>query len=356
LAVDRHYIPTLDGWRAVAIVAVLCCHAGWPTAVLAPYGAMGVSVFFALSGFLITRRLMVERRIDLRGFYRRRAFRILPPIMVYLAVLAVLGLGWRVIPMDGGQLLASLLFSRNYWTATGWYTGHFWSLAVEEHFYLIWPVLLSIAGFRRARWIAPGLALTVAGWRFTDLHYGWIARFDPALRGSLARTDYRLDTLLFGCVVALIWDDARVQALLRRVGGSGLALVAAAIAVCCQVWTPPGYLTLVAALMTLLPAATVAKPASWLGRFLELPQLVWVGRMSYSLYIWQQLFLPPRAVGIWQRAPWNLAGIFACAAFSYYVVERPAIAFGRRLVGVRRAGVGRVKLTEPLANDALARQ
>ena len=290
---------------------------------------MGVSVFFALSGFLITRRLMEERRIDLKDFYRRRAFRILPPIAVYLAVVAVLGLGLRVIPMDSGQLLASFFFYRNYWTAPGWYTGHFWSLAVEEHFYLLWPVLLWVVGFRRARWIAPGLALAVAAWRVADVRFDWIGRFDPALRGSLARTDYRLDTLLFGCAVALVWDDARVQAVLRRAGGSALALVAAVASVCCQVWTPAGYLTMIAALMALLPAATVAKPASWLGRVLGLPVLVWVGRMSYSLYVWQQLFLPPNPIGWWQHARWSLAGIFACAAVSYYLVERPAIAFGR---------------------------
>lgn len=334
LANDRHYLPTLDGWRAVAIIAVLCCHAGWPTAALAPYGAMGVSVFFALSGFLITRRLMEGRRIDLKDFYRRRAFRILPPIVVYLAIVGVLGLGMHVIPMDRGQLLASLFFYRNYLTAPvsqGWYTGHFWSLAVEEHFYLMWPALLWIAGPRRARWIAPALALAIAMWRAADAHYDWIGRLNPALRGSPARTDYRLDILLFGCAVALVWDSPRVQTLLQRFGGTALAVSAAIAAVCCQVWTPPGYLTMVAVLMALLPAATVAKPGSWAGRTLEIPLLVWIGRISYSLYIWQQLFLPPRAIGIWQRTPWNLAAVFLCAAASYYLVERPAIAFGKRL-------------------------
>ncbi len=205
-------MPTLDGWRAVAILAVLCCHAGWPTAAIAPYGAMGVSIFFALSGFLITRRLMDEGRIDLASFYRRRAFRILPPIIAYLAVLWMLGFR--------GQLLASLLFVRNYITPTApqaWYTGHFWSLAIEEHFYLLWPASLYVAGFRRARWIAPALALMVAGWRAADLHYNWIGRLDPALRGSLARTDYRLGTLLFGCAIALVWDDPRVRALFEQV-------------------------------------------------------------------------------------------------------------------------------------------
>ncbi|HEX3744949.1 MAG TPA: acyltransferase [Bryobacteraceae bacterium] len=332
MEVDRHYLPTLDGWRAVAILAVLCCHAGWPTAAIAPYGAMGVSVFFALSGFLITRRLIDARRVDLADFYRRRAFRILPPILVYLAVVALLGFGLRLIPMDRSQLLGSLLFYRNYLTLgrlQGWYTGHFWSLAVEEHFYLFWPVLLWMAGFRRARWLAPALALAVAVWRTADAHYDWVGRFNPALRGSVARSDYRLDILLFGCTLALLWDDRRVRALFERFGGSALAIGAMAIAVCCQVWTPPAYLTLVAIAMALLPAATVASRRSWVGRVLELRLLVWIGRMSYSLYIWQQLFLPPEPIGIWQRAPWNLAAIFACAAASYYLVERPAMALGR---------------------------
>jgi peptidoglycan/LPS O-acetylase OafA/YrhL len=338
LAVGRHYLPTLDGWRAVAIVAVLCCHAGWPTPALAPYGAMGVSLFFAISGFLITRRLMDEDRIDLAAFFRRRAFRILPPIAVYLAAMVVLGLWLRVIPVDGAQLLASLLFYRNYLIAQaghGWYTGHFWSLAVEEHFYLIWPVLLSIAGFRRARWLTPLLALAVAMWRALDLHYGWIAGLNPALAGSIGRTDYRLDSLLLGCAAALVWDHAHVKALLGRIGGTTLAIVAAIAAVCCQVWTPPAYLTIVAALMVLIPTSTIAQPRSWLGRVLEWPPLAWVGRMSYSLYIWQQLFLSPSPVAAWQRTPWNLAAALVCAAASYYLIERPAISFGRRLARVQ---------------------
>ena len=269
---------------------------------------------------------MDEERIDLAAFFKRRAFRILPPIAVYLAVLVVLGLWLRVIPVDGAQLLCqpSLLSQLpDAQAGHGWYTGHFWSLAVEEHFYLIWPVLLSIAGFRRARWLTPLLALAVAAWRALDIHYGWIAGLNPSLAGSPARTDYRLDGLLLGCAVALVWDDARVQAVLGRIGGTTLAVVAATAAVCCQVWTPPAYLTIVAAFMVLLPASTVANPRSWLGRILEWPPLAWVGRMSYSLYIWQQLFLSPSPTGAWQRTPWNLAGTFATAIASYYLIETP---------------------------------
>jgi peptidoglycan/LPS O-acetylase OafA/YrhL len=225
----------------VAIIAVLFVTRGGPSGTGSVW-RHGVSVFFALSGFLITRRSMEARRIDLAGFYRRRAFRILPPIAVYLAVAALLGLGLRLIPMDPGQPWASLLFYRNYLTAPvsqGWYTGHFWSLGVEEHFYLMWPALLSIAGLRRARWVAPSLALAVTLWRLADSHYDWIGRLNPAPRGSPARTDYRLDILLFGCALALVWDDARMQALFQCIGGTALAVSAAVAAVCCQVCTYP---------------------------------------------------------------------------------------------------------------------
>jgi peptidoglycan/LPS O-acetylase OafA/YrhL len=176
------------------------------------------------------------------------------------------------------------------------------------------------------------MAFAVALWRVADAHFDWVGRWNPDLRGQVGRTDYRLDILLFGCAVALIWDDPRVQALMRRIGGSLLAIGAAVAAICCQVWTPPGYLTLVAILMALLPAATVAKPESWLGRFLELPLLAWIGRMSYSLYVWQQLFLSPQPIGVWQQAPWNVAAAFACAVVSFYGIERPASRIGHRLL------------------------
>jgi peptidoglycan/LPS O-acetylase OafA/YrhL len=159
------HLPTLDGWRGVAIIAVLCCHIRWPSTVLlrlAPYGAMGVHLFFALSGLLITGRLIGEHaasgRIRWANFYIRRAFRILPAALLYLLAVSLTGLGFRIIPMDTPQVLASLFFLRNYLiepTSGGWYTAHFWSLAVEEHFYMLWPLTLSVFGLRKAVWAAP---------------------------------------------------------------------------------------------------------------------------------------------------------------------------------------------------------
>ena len=157
------YLPTLDGWRAIAISSVLVCHSlhfyGSPELVppqwrlvndvLARLGTFGVALFFAISGYLICTLLLVERektgQISLRSFYIRRVFRIIPPAFVYLGVLALLA-AWGLIQLQRGELTSAALFYSNYWTGKSWFTTHFWSLSLEEHFYMLWPGLLSLLG------------------------------------------------------------------------------------------------------------------------------------------------------------------------------------------------------------------
>ena len=165
---NQGYIFTLDGWRALAIIAVLADHIvgyefhghRWLFA-LTRIGANGVSLFFAISGFLICSRLLEEQsafgRISLKGFYIRRACRILPAALAYLMFITLLAfLGY--IALDRREFWATLFFWRNYlpkgWIHRGWggYTVHYWSLAVEEHFYLIWPILLVATGNERRVW------------------------------------------------------------------------------------------------------------------------------------------------------------------------------------------------------------
>ena len=150
------YIPTLDGWRAISIVLVLLHHSrvsvplpliGPFLAMLSVYGGSGVWIFFAISGILICGRMLQEERkhgrISLRNFYIRRAFRILPPALLYLVTLAALSPFLHVAKLE---LVSSMFFFRNYVLAglppAHWFTAHFWSLAVEEHFYLLLPGIL----------------------------------------------------------------------------------------------------------------------------------------------------------------------------------------------------------------------
>ena len=166
-SVESH-IPTLDGWRAIAISCVLLAHASESSFHAQIFvdntdsvfnfqwlGLFGVKIFFALSGFLITTKLLQEEEaygaISVRSFMIRRAFRILPACILFLIAIGTLSyLG--VIKLTALRWLASLFFLSNYLPSDrSWYVGHFWSLAVEEHFYLIWPLAFVALKSRRYR-------------------------------------------------------------------------------------------------------------------------------------------------------------------------------------------------------------
>src|ERR1039458_3898759 len=214
-------IPTLDGWRAVAILSVIWHHAMMffftdecaYYLTVTRFGAFGVDVFFGLSGMLITGILLKEWRkvgsVGLRAFYTRRVFRILPVYLLFLGVCACAGL------MHGPREVAScLLFYRNL--ASGrllWRsTQHLWSLSVEEHFYLIWPGLLVFCGVKRGPHIAAWLAIAVGFWRMAEPLLG-LHLFREAL--PHLRSDLRMDALLWGAVVAFTLDDFKARQKLR---------------------------------------------------------------------------------------------------------------------------------------------
>jgi peptidoglycan/LPS O-acetylase OafA/YrhL len=339
----KKYFPTLDGWRALAVIGVIIFHGrlGFFTeygvgARIALRGCLGVPVFFAISGFLITSLLLEELartgNISLRRFYIRRCFRILPAYYAALAGICAAGL-FAGLAVNYGNLPSCLLFYRNYMPlgidlAGGFYTAHFWSLAVEEHFYLMWPLLLVLLKPKRASQVALMLALVVFAWRqsFPTLFPGV---------SYLSRTDVSIDGLMWGCLAAIYLPE--IKEFCSRLHFS-------------QLWMPVGFVivfaealhlrALIALEVVLFPAlilTTVLQPESILGRFLEWQPLRWIGSLSYSLYLWQMLFLPApemRAVGAFgqlQRWPWNIPAIFVCAIASRYLLEAPMMHFGQRL-------------------------
>ena len=351
------YLPTLDGWRAIAILGVMICHASdglfqtggiYPNSQLraiAGHGALGVDIFFGISGFLICSCLLAEHRqngvINLKRFYVRRFFRILPPYMTYLAglmILAVLGL----VTISPSAWWSCLLFFRNYLpdeSGGTFYTGHFWSLAVEEHFYLIWPGLLVLAGIPRARRMVVALAGTVAVWRVWEFRHQWSAQLIPAFSNCRWdwRTDIRLDGLLWGCWIALLLGDTVWRERLTRWLSPPVWIGLVASFVACTYYKPPLAWTWQSILIVLILAGTVLRPQTLAGLILESPPLRWVGRMSYSLYLWNSLFFPgmgyprPLPLGNLQALPINVFLVFAFASLSYHFVERPLIRLGHSL-------------------------
>jgi peptidoglycan/LPS O-acetylase OafA/YrhL len=339
----RGYLPTLDGWRAVAVLSVILYHDSlhsfgvFTTAWFHNNGSFGVDIFFGISGLLICSRLLEEEkrngRISLKGFYLRRAFRILPGLLGYLlcaAGLAALG----IIPLARKEWFASLLFGRNYNLFSrvpghnDWYTGHFWSLAVEEHFYLLLPGLLVFVP-KRWRVAALGtLALCVEIWRvYRQQSRPWLFLFQ--------HTDIRLDSLLIPAICAVLlgeaWWRQKAAAILKF-------WPCAAVLVVCLLATdrfPIGRELALPFLFPMIVMGTMLFPGGVFARVLELSLVRWIGRMSYSLYLWQQLFFTghyfaPR--GPWQMFPLHGLLLLACATASYYCIEKPMMSVGRRLM------------------------
>ena len=371
------YLPTLDGWRAIAIAGVLLDHAtsgfhrqaSWYP--LLRTGPNGVSLFFAISGFLICSRLLEEEQlfgsISLKGFYIRRACRILPAALTYLLVVAVLAIG-SLILVTPLEWWSCVLFFRNYlppaWINPGWggYTIHYWSLAVEEHFYLLWPAMLAFSGRVRARYLAAALAIAVAVWRWWDFHHHWLNRYLPDLLFP-SRTDVRLDGLLLGCLAALILVEPRWRAWLeQRVNVGVLWALAVGYVLFQLIPRKHTYSIWESMLLAALVAGTVLRPAGIVGRVLENPAMKWVGRLSYSLYLWQQLFLVPGAsypFSLLQRFPLNVGMVFLIAVLSYELVERPMIRLGHRLAPPPTPGridLSTVGASVPLTTKAEARK
>ena len=345
------YIPTLDGWRALAILLVLAHHAGTAFYSEKAYyafsptraGTWGVPVFFALSGLLITKLLLEEfdrtGRISLKSFYIRRAFRILPPATFYILTLAALGL-----LVSRTELAGSLLFFRNYVPDSlgGLYTTHFWSLAVEEHFYLIWPGLLVWMGVRRGLPAAAAISIALALWMSADFHYHLFARLLPNANFEY-RTDLRLGWLFCGCTMAFLLNRPASREWLRRHFSWWIWAIAAAAIVYCMNYTLYLATFWIQILIPLLMVGTTLHPGWAVSRLLDLHPVKWIGRISYSLYIWQQLFLipswDPKRFPMLQSWPVNILVVFLCATVSYYWIEKPLIRLGHKLAGRYRAKV-----------------
>ncbi|MHB1684854.1 MAG: acyltransferase family protein [Bacilli bacterium] len=345
------YMAGLDGLRALAVFAVIAYHLNlaW-----APGGLLGVDVFFVLSGYLITDLLVAQwdrsGRLNLKDFWLRRARRLLPALFVMLVVVAAwITLFERAqLPPLRGDVLAAMLFVSNWWFIfhhVAYFArfgppsplGHLWSLAVEEQFYLLWPLALAL-GLRGALRRRRLVWLTLAGALASALAMALI--YQPGADPSRVYygTDTRAFALLIGAVLALVWPSRKLSATVSLRARLTLDLAGAAglLVVFFMIWRTNQYeVFLYRGGMVLLSVAaaaavaTLAHPASLLSRALGWKPLRWLGVRSYVIYLWHYpvIVLTSPAVNTggvdFPRAILQVAASIGLAALSWRFVEEP---------------------------------
>ncbi|KRE38514.1 lipopolysaccharide modification acyltransferase [Janibacter sp. Soil728] len=367
----RGHLAGLDGLRALAVIAVVIFHLdpSW-----LPGGFLGVDVFFVISGFLITTLLVRERResgrVDLRGFWTRRARRLLPALLVVVPAAILIA---RTVEADllvgvRRQALGALTFSTNWLEiaqGSNYFAAsspqlfmNFWSLAVEEQFYLFWPlVMLGLLALHRRFALTEGVLATIV------LGVGVASAVSMALTydaTNATRAYYGTDTHLFGLMLgaalAIVWTGPlRAYTTSPRwcthrrwfVGGAMATIVALFVLAGEEhAWTFALGIPLVSVATAVLLLAAVERPGR-LRAVLELPPLAWIGQRSYGIYLWHWPVILivaqdiPTNAGtsafVWTRV-WAIVVTLAVADLSFRFVETPVRRLGFRKTGRRILG------------------
>ena len=348
------YIPGLDGLRALAVLAVIAYHSEFESIT---GGFLGVEVFFVISGYLITALLLDEygsnNTVDLRKFWIRRARRLLPALLVYVcgAVALAYALADDVIPSKG-EILSTLGYVYNWFGIFQEisYTEvferknffhHLWSLAVEEQFYLVWPVILLV--FQKYLNKRITITLVVTGIVASSLMM-WVLYepFEDPLRVYYG-TDTRAAALLMGVLLAYLWRPWRAKSakLFSGIAEKGYLFVGL-ISLALLLWANTHYTLLmpssdelfrggflITSLITAGVIASVVTPNSYLNLFLGMTPLVWIGKRSYGLYLWHwPVFQLTRERVDVDLTGWELFGVrmfitLVLVEISYQYIERP---------------------------------
>lgn len=342
-------IPSLDGLRALSIALVCVAHFSYsyrsplhdhPT--MDHYAHYGVRIFFLISGFLITTLLMAEQEktgtINLKLFFIRRAYRILPVAYVFLVVITIVFRG----SLTHRDLAIAYSYTASYYEShLPWVLSHLWSLSVEEQFYLIWPVAMvfGLVLARRFAFLAIALAplshllLLELGFRQGASYFFpsvadslaagcLLALFQPQLRKYRSFFSWRGFPFIWTLTLLIPFLDRYAPPILRYRGFPHLALASSLS--CLSVFN--------LGMALCIQNAIIAPP-----RLLNQPLVVWIGTLSYSLYIWQMPFADPDVRSWATTFPQNLVLAFLFAVISFYLVEKPVLRIRARRVRPSRA-------------------
>jgi len=333
------YVKSLDGLRAIAVFMVMLLHAHFQ---FGKNGTMGVDIFFALSGFLITTLLLEENAnkntINLRSFYIRRTFRLFPALYATIFFVLIYTFFFATITVKETiyyEIVSSSLYLSNISWAWGWaedniILGHTWSLAVEEQFYLIWPILIVL--FLRYLNIVKLIYFLIL-----FIPFVWILKFYQynSIFSSLFH-----ESLFIGCLGALLrWVGKFPNNFSNKV-----MLFFFITLLIIGVFPINIYQTLfenngrciVAIITVFIIIGLVNKTNSFLGKFLSLPFMIYIGKISYALYLWHvpvfRWFLWHSTLPPYLNFILKFIVTFIIASLSLVMIEKRTMAFGRCLI------------------------
>jgi peptidoglycan/LPS O-acetylase OafA/YrhL len=333
-------IQYIDAWRFIAIALVLVCHVvvysrpwyaeQFPALVwrLQNLGTFGVQIFFCISGFVICRGMLHEQSttgaVGIQSFFIRRFFRIIPPLFIYVLAIWLLSIN-GVVQATPGELVKAALFLCNIGTEScGWFVGHTWSLAYEEQFYLVFPVLFVAFAAPRTRHL---IVLTTGLVMLASL---LLHAFSFHQTAEYAST---FAYMLMGCIAALYWQGW--QAFLKRMPVAVWAALLVATPLLASLIVLPDplrYLVSVVLAPLAVCAVVFGTPVSVpaIGRFFLNPVISHLGKISFTVYLWQQLATASYSDSPLYFAFVALAGVFLVALLSYRYFEQPLIKLGNR--------------------------
>lgn len=346
-----HRIPSLDGLRALAILLVVLDHSFGHFA----GGGIGVNVFFVLSGFLITSVLVAERektgRVALGLFYARRLLRLYPALIAMLVVTVALGCSPRSAVI--AATYTTNLF--NTWGDVVASYGHTWSLALEEQFYLLWPLLLVVA--IRSRWasvLALGV-LAVASASIAFLGTQSMVAHEGMITSAVFNPIWQAHGLLIGCALALVLPGRSVPRPRALVAGGGSAVLAVAVLASVTVerhWAAGWNLLAEIAAAAMIAAMVQGGPLRGLGRLFASRIAVWIGERSYGIYLWHLPLITlglSHGLSLTKAAAIGVPSAFLAATMSFRWVEAPFLRMKNRLQPSTPSPAFQMRAADPAA-------
>lgn len=358
--------PALDGYRALAILVVMLAHARWGDGYpkwlrsTGPFLHGGVTAFMVLSGYLITRSLLSSEarngRIDLVTFLGKQAIRFYVPLIAYLGVVLAIW-GWQ---SDFNLVAALRVLWLDPWTGdmtnggTGFLTVHLYSLAAQMQFCLWWPVLLLVIPTRNRFATVTVLMLLAASWRILGRELAILNHTTEV------RTDYIFGSLMVGSWWAIAACYGKLNRVLRLTGPRLAAIVVGALLVLAVTRSPAAFLGLISpelrdlvmplrhtlpVVVGLRVVASMAALMSFgclvfllqqhrpvrLANLFASPALTWLGRISFSVYLWQNVFCFGITGTPADMFPWNIAASIACGFVACHLCEKPSLVWREKV-------------------------